>query len=364
MSPPQSETLENATGHLAAFRQLRSTLRDILAEGSPADRQKKVCDAFMELTGGDGAALFLFDAAHDLFSCRAATGSMPGHLVGGTLTLGQVDPRTEVVVGLTAVNGQFMTVITVDGEHQFKDRFLLTIPVTASASTSVIGLLVSAHDRSIEIGDEGRIELIGFFTDLVTPIVELGLQVEQLERKTESLRVLHDIGHELSSIRKVDALLEKILTLIERHLKVDRCSIMILDAERRVLKVKKALGMEDTDIGRIRVPVGEGIAGHVAATAKPLLIKDIKEESWATSRTARGAFTTNSLLSVPLIADEAVIGVVNVNNKKDRLPFTEEDLDLLVTISSEIAMVLQRSYMEWQLKRIKELDRDIDRSMV
>jgi GAF domain-containing protein len=75
-------------------------------------------------------------------------------------------------------------------------------------------------------------------------------------------------------------------------------------------------------------------------------------------------FRTNSLLSVPLVAHGEVIGVINVNNRKDGRPFTEDDMELLSKISSEIAAVLQRSYMALQLKKARELDKSINISVI
>jgi GAF domain-containing protein len=98
---------------------------------------------------------------------------------------------------------------------------------------------------------------------------------------------------------------------------------------------------------------------------RPLLIRDIAAEKHLISQVPqKEKFRTKSLLSVPLVAQGEVIGVINVNNRKDGLPFSESDKDLLCKIGSEIAAVLQRSYMALQMKKAKELDRDIKRFMV
>jgi putative methionine-R-sulfoxide reductase with GAF domain len=165
--------------------------------------------------------------------------------------------------------------------------------------------------------------------------------------------------------RDEDMLLETILALIEKHLQVNRCSLMIVDKDRKHLRIKKAFGIDDVDIKKIKVPLGEGIAGYVATGTRPLLIKDIATEQHLISQVPQAEnFRTNSLLSVPLVAQEQIIGVINVNNRKDGRPFTEDDMELLSKISSEIAAVLQRSYMALQLKKARELDKSINRSVI
>ncbi|MBI9093006.1 MAG: GAF domain-containing protein [Desulfobacterium sp.] len=172
-------------------------------------------------------------------------------------------------------------------------------------------------------------------------------------------------GSRLNRIRDEDLLLDNILELIDLHLHIDLCSLMVLDPRTNALCIKKAVGMDDVDISGIRVPVGEGIAGYVAAGTRPLLIRDISTDPHLVRReTRKNPYTTNSLLSVPLVAEGRVIGVINVNNRKDGLSFTEEDQALLTAISSKIALVLQRSYMKLQLKKNKTLDEEINRFMV
>lgn len=190
--------------------------------------------------------------------------------------------------------------------------------------------------------------------------IECYEETSRLEEKAKSLSLLYEIGGRLSAIRDEDKLLDSILELVEEHIQVDRCSLMILDEDKKVLRIKRAFGMPEVDIETVNVVLGEGIAGHVATGTKPLLIKDISAEKHLISQIDdREKFRTNSLLSVPLVTQGKTIGVINVNNRKDGWPFSLEDRDLLVKIASEIAAVLQRSYMALQVKKAKELEADI-----
>ncbi len=155
------------------------------------------------------------------------------------------------------------------------------------------------------------------------------------------------------------------MVLIEKFLQVDRCSLMIMENDQKTLKIKKTFGITGVDLKNVKVKVGKGIAGSVAASGRPLLIKNIEEElTQLNVKSPQNQFYTNSLLSVPLITQGKVIGVINVNNKKNGQSFVSADEQLLSIIGVEIAVTIQRSYLVAQLEKAKEIDRDINHSMV
>ncbi|MCG6536443.1 MAG: GAF domain-containing protein, partial [Syntrophales bacterium LBB04] len=244
----------------------------------------------------------------------------------------------------------------------FRDKFIMVLPV--SAFSQVQALLLCEYGQANAITDSDQAELIDVFLVQLSPLCACLVETQRLEDKARSLELLYEIGSVLSSIRDEDQLLEAILRLVEKYLLVDRCSLMIIDEDRKNLRIKKAFGINDLDIHSVKVPLGVGIAGHVAMGTQPLLINDITAESGLVSQVKnREEFRTNSLLSVPLVSQGEVIGVINVNDRKDGQPFTESDMELLSKIGSEIAAVLQRSYMALQLKKARELDVELIRFM-
>ena len=225
-------------------------------------------------------------------------------------------------------------------------------------------MLFCEYDKSFDLDDKVKADMITVFMDQISLFFECDAETEQLQDKARSLELLYEIGSKLSSVRNEDDLLEAILNLIQQNLQVDRCSLMIIDEDRKYLRIKKAVGRYDIDVTQVKVPIGEGIAGHVAMGTRPLLIKDLSSEKHLISHVPKKHnFRTNSLLSVPLVSQGEVIGVINVNNRKDGMPFSETDMDLLSKIATEIAVILQRSYIALQLKKSRQLDSEIKKFM-
>lgn len=348
---------------LAGFREIHRALMDLMADTPQVQKEEGICRQFKKISEARETVLFLLNPKTEQFHFRAAAGKRAHKYAGGFLVKdgGEVKPLREL--DLQAAHSQAITIQTEKAVYDFRDKPIMVLPVTARSD--VCGILLCEYDNPRTVENSDTVELIRVFISQLSLFFECYVETKRLEEKAKSLELLYEIGSKLSSIRDEDRLLETILALIEKYIQVDRCSLMIMDEDRKHLRIKKAFGIRDLDISKVKMPVGEGIAGYVAVGAKPLLIKNIAAEKHLISYVnQKNNFRTSSLLSVPLVSQGEVIGVINVNNRKDGLPFSEADMELLSKIGTEIAAVLQRSYMGLQLKKARELDRDIKRSLV
>lgn len=174
-----------------------------------------------------------------------------------------------------------------------------------------------------------------------------GLKQEKLQIKEQG-----ENGHAalLTSLREVvDAirltsdrkeLLSLILRLAVESTRAEKGSLMLLDKENKSLKVEIAEGMEEEIARKIKVPLGTGIAGKVAQDGKPLLISGKPSEEEFQHLRGSGV---KSALCVPLIINEAVIGVINVNSAESTHAFTQDDLAFLTRLAGLASEVMLRS---------------------
>jgi len=109
-----------------------------------------------------------------------------------------------------------------------------------------------------------------------------------------------------------------------------------------------SVGIPDEDGLRRTVRVGEGIAGRVAATQSPLLVQDIEKTELKTLRTG-GKYSTASFMVTPLTVSYPIryqrrrVGVINVSDKHSGEPFTEQDLEFLSTLASQMAVAIENA---------------------
>ncbi|MBU1599282.1 GAF domain-containing protein [bacterium] len=125
-----------------------------------------------------------------------------------------------------------------------------------------------------------------------------------------------------------------------RRLKVEVCSVMILDKEKEELIMIASMGLPKEVIAVAHGRVGKGVAGWVAAEGMPLLIRDINEDIRFMGMRKKGRYYTDSLLSLPIKKNGEMIGVLNLNNKHDHSPFSEEDLNKAMELVAEACQKL------------------------
>ncbi len=122
--------------------------------------------------------------------------------------------------------------------------------------------------------------------------------------------------------------MDKVLTVVLEYLGVEQGSLMVV--ERKKLVVRAASRAEL--IGHKQDLSDDSVAGWVAIHAKPLFIADISQDSRFAKRD--GAYKKNSLLSVPVVHKEKVIGVINASDKTGSTDFLKEDISCLLNFSS------------------------------
>ena len=134
---------------------------------------------------------------------------------------------------------------------------------------------------------------------------------------------------------ELDALLAELLDRIRGILGVDTCAVLLVDPERRDL-VARALpsGLEEAVEQGIRIPLGKGFAGRIAAEGRPIGIARRRSRRRVQPAAAREG--DQSLLGVPLAVGEHIIGVLHVGTLTPRT-FTRDDTELLQLVAERLA---------------------------
>lgn len=157
----------------------------------------------------------------------------------------------------------------------------------------------------------------------------------------------------------LESVLQNMVDGATRLLHAERGSLMLVTSAGE-LEIKVAKGLPPEVIARTRIKPGEGIAGEVLATGRPVLIRDIEHDA-RFARKSGTQYNTASLLSVPLLFHDRVVGVFNINNKRNGQAFDERDLRLLCALASLAAAAIENARQYEQLvAKGRELDDQIE----
>ncbi len=171
----------------------------------------------------------------------------------------------------------------------------------------------------------------------------------------DKLEELFEILKNLSSTLDLDTLLKRIGDAAERLTNSEASSIMLIDEDKQHLYFKTAGGEKGYAVKKIKIKLGEGIAGNVALTKQSEIINDVSKDPRFTGKVdQQSGFQTRSILAVPIIINttdggDEVIGVIEAVNKKDPTGFTEEDKKLLESLAGVAAVsILNAKFSEDQ----------------
>lgn len=162
---------------------------------------------------------------------------------------------------------------------------------------------------------------------------------QDLKRKVLELNTLHEVGKNLSLVLDINKLLELVLDLTARVLGgVKTSSVILYDEETQSLQVMLYKGNKSLEQLQ-PIKSGDGIAGKVFARGEPIIIND-----FSSTEPSKG-FTGRSSICVPLKVKEKTIGVLSVSDKQSGEPFDNSDLDMMVTLASQISVSLYNAQL-------------------
>jgi signal transduction histidine kinase len=177
-------------------------------------------------------------------------------------------------------------------------------------------------------------------------LVELRASTERLEDLVFKLGALNDMVEMAARIPRIEDLLSHVLERTMRAVSAGIGSIMLLDRERRTLRVAVGRGLQEAGRGPVEVKVGEGIAGKVVEMGEAVVVEDIeKDPRFGQQNDPR--YGGGSFICMPLRVAERIVGVVNLS-KKEVAPgttgvFSQTDLQFLNALATYTAYAVDNA---------------------
>ena len=166
----------------------------------------------------------------------------------------------------------------------------------------------------------------------------------------------------------VEDLLEELLDRVRELLQVDTAAALLLDRSSRWLVIRAARGLEAEVRQGVRIPLGHGFAGRIAAEKRPVSLDHVDHTTVLNPILWQKGI--RSLLGVPMLAGGSVIGVLHVGTLSPR-EFTDADAELLQQVADRVALAtrariseieqaaagaLQRSLLPSELPTVKGIE--------
>jgi K+-sensing histidine kinase KdpD len=150
----------------------------------------------------------------------------------------------------------------------------------------------------------------------------------------------------------VDDLLQVLLPRIRDILAADTCAVLLLDEGAGELVARAALGIEEEVEQGVRVPLGRGFAGRIAAYRHPVILDDLDVADVFNPILRQKGL--KSMLGVPLLVRDRAIGVMHVGTLTYRR-FSEEDTELMQLVAERVALAVERAQLHEETVRLDQL---------
>jgi len=179
---------------------------------------------------------------------------------------------------------------------------------------------------------------------VVTPLTARllwGYGVAPRDRKAELLQALHEVVESVDLTVEADELFERMLEIAVGVTGAEGGSLMLLDRDAQVLRMRVARGVEPELWPKIRVALGQGISGRVAAEGRPIHLRGRADRR--SYDLVRERVDVESALCVPLIHGGKVLGVLNVHHATRADVFSDEDLGFMEELARLDAQIISRA---------------------
>jgi signal transduction histidine kinase len=308
-----------------------------------------VVQAIQRNFGFHSVALYQITPASDRLRLEAYTGAdRRSHRVG--IELGM----DTGIVGWVASHGQTLLANDVSQEPRYVPateadgiKSQLAVPIRLGVKT--VGVL-DLQSTELEAFGRSIVGAMETLADQLAVAVENASLYDEINVRVQELSSLNEIGQALNSSLDLQEILTFITARSTQLLDVAATSVVLRDNEAQEVRFAAASGEGSEAVVGVRMKLGQGLAGWVAETGKPVIVPDVRtDQRFFPDVDADSGFTTRSILCVPLQTKGRTIGAIEVINKRHG-PFLEEDLRRLTALAAPAATAIENARLYEDLR--------------
>jgi signal transduction histidine kinase len=227
-------------------------------------------------------------------------------------------------------------------DHNRDIRAQLCVPIKLGIKT--IGVL-ALESIQLDAFDKYHISALETLADQLAIAIENARLYDEINHRAQELKSLYEIGQAITSTLDLEQTLKLVTDQTTRLMNVAAASVALRDDENREVWFAAASGEGSEAVLGLRMPLGQGLAGWVAAEGEPVIVPNVyTDERFFKEVDKYSGFTTQSILCVPLQTKGRTIGAIEVMNKKQGT-FNIEDQKLLQSLALSAATAIENAQL-------------------
>jgi len=338
--------------------QERAELLDFLLEVSAATSESLDLDRIManvaeivkEVMPYDLFAILLYSERQRGLSIRYSIGHREEIIRSLVLPLG------EGITGAAAATRQPILVPDVRNDSRYLtalDAVQSELAVPMLARGKLVGVIDLQSTRLNVYREQDR-SLLQLIASRVAVSIDNARLYRRVDRQNRTLKTLSNLSQEFSSILDLDELLGKIAKTIHALVAYDAFSILLVDAERKVL-LHRFSERYDQRVNLNNIPLGKGLTGAAAESREIVRVNDTAVDP----RYIASHPDIRSEIAVPLVVQDRVVGVMDLESERMGF-FTEDHSRLLALLAPQIASSVENARLYEELaQREQRMEQDM-----
>ncbi|NKE72491.1 GAF and ANTAR domain-containing protein [Nitrospiraceae bacterium HYJII51-Mn-bac16s-1-B09] len=315
---------------------------------------KEIVEMVVEITQADACLLYLLDETQKELTLRASKNPHPKLIGRIRLELG------EGITGWVAKEKKMVAIAKDASEdprfalfHNLpEDRYHAFLSVPVISKGEIIGVINIQHKKP-HYHSDGEIALLTTIGHQVGSAIENARLYEEMKRKAMQIDTLSRMSTMIASNRYLEEILNLIVTMTAGMMNSKICSIMLLDEPKGELKIVATQSLSEEYRQKANVKIGESVSGRVVKERRPITVLDVTGDPhfrFPELAKKEGLF---SLLSVPMMIKDRVIGVINSYTSKEH-HFTPEEINILQTVANQAAVAIENTTLVQQSSAMQE----------
>jgi signal transduction histidine kinase/putative methionine-R-sulfoxide reductase with GAF domain len=216
------------------------------------------------------------------------------------------------------------------------------VPLNSGAET-IGALSVGSRDATVTY-TRAQLDLLQSIADQTVGAIVKARLLQETEQRAHQLATLNEITRQLTSTLEQEPLLRNILENAVKILNCEAGTLFMMDDQTGDLVFRVTIGPVAGNLLGQRIPAGTGIVGRAVQTRAPVIENDVQHSI------VRGVVsmdkqtgTPRSLLAVPMQIKDRVLGVIEVINRRDGLPFVKDDQNILTAFAGQAAVAVENA---------------------
>lgn len=314
----------------------------------------RIIEIVTYFTKGDACFLYLFDDKREELILRASKNPHPKIMGKIKLKLG------EGITGWVAKEKEPVAIAqNASNDPRFKlfhnlpeDRYEAFLSAPVISKKKVIGVINVQHRRPHHYSSN-EIVLLSTIAQQVGGVIENARLYEETRRKAKQLETLMQVSKTITSDRYLKEILQLIVTMTAEMMNSKICSIMLLGEEKQELFIQATQSLSREYIDKPNLKVGESISGQAVKERRPITVLDVTKESGYRYPEIAKREGIVSMLSVPMMVKERVIGVINSYTSEPHR-YGEDEIKILQIVANQAAVAIENTKLMEEMIAARE----------